>query len=240
MKKIFISGSISIKSLPTKVKESLLKIINNDFKILVGDANGIDTLVQNFCINNNFFNLSIYYVDEEPRNIESRSFSIKKIKVDEEIKKVRERQTFKDEAMAKDCDYAFVIWDGKSSGSYNNIKNCLKLNKPVKIYLTEQNDFIKPQANDIDYIFSQNNGYTASQAVKFINETKEIFKNTREFNSFLIENKIMIKDGDKYKPTKNFEDLFLEQLYKGQISSYKFTDKAIDEIVKIYNKSSLF
>jgi len=42
---VFISGSIAIKTLPQEVKNSIHKIVDNKMKILVGDANGIDSLV---------------------------------------------------------------------------------------------------------------------------------------------------------------------------------------------------
>ena len=38
---VFISGSISIKILPQEVKNSIHKIVDNQMKILLGDANGI-------------------------------------------------------------------------------------------------------------------------------------------------------------------------------------------------------
>lgn len=43
--KVFISGSISIKQIPEKAKESLSKIIQRNFTVLIGDADGIDILI---------------------------------------------------------------------------------------------------------------------------------------------------------------------------------------------------
>ena len=48
MSKVFISGSISIKTLPESIKDSIKRIISQKLEILVGDAHGIDSIVQDF------------------------------------------------------------------------------------------------------------------------------------------------------------------------------------------------
>ena len=47
--KVFISGSLSIKVLPKETEETIDKIINKNAEILVGDAPGIDKLIQKYC-----------------------------------------------------------------------------------------------------------------------------------------------------------------------------------------------
>ena len=47
MNSVFISGSISIKTLPSEVIQSFDKIISQNIQVYVGDADGIDTLTQN-------------------------------------------------------------------------------------------------------------------------------------------------------------------------------------------------
>ena len=64
---VFISGSISIQILPQEVKNSIHKIIDNQMKILVGDANGIDSLVQDYCFSLGYFNVTIYSISSMPR-----------------------------------------------------------------------------------------------------------------------------------------------------------------------------
>ena len=65
--KVFISGSISIKKLPNKVINSLNKIKENNFEVLVGDAKGIDSLIQDFY--QDYENVTIYTAEETPRYI---------------------------------------------------------------------------------------------------------------------------------------------------------------------------
>ena len=119
--KVFINGSISIKELPQEVKNSIDKIIQQKFEILVGDASGIDTLVQEYCLLLNYYNVTVYSISVFPRYKASEHFRTKYIEVSNSIKKERERQQEKDKAMTTDSKFTFTIWDGKSKGSYDNI-----------------------------------------------------------------------------------------------------------------------
>lgn len=42
----------------------------------------------------------------------------------------------KDMAMANEADYGFMIWDGESRGTLNNVINLISQNKTVLVYLT--------------------------------------------------------------------------------------------------------
>ena len=47
----------------------------------------------------------------------------------------------KDMKMAEDVDFVFMIWNGKSKGTLNNIINLTKQNKKVVVYLTPHKVF---------------------------------------------------------------------------------------------------
>ena len=79
MKKVFISGSMSIKKLDELVRNSLEKIIALNLQVLVGDAYGVDKLVQEYFYNQNYYNVTIYTIFDIPRNLVSNKFLIKKI-----------------------------------------------------------------------------------------------------------------------------------------------------------------
>lgn len=46
MTTVFIAGSINIKNLDPKVKERINNIVASDFEVVVGDAGGADTSIQ--------------------------------------------------------------------------------------------------------------------------------------------------------------------------------------------------
>ncbi len=202
--RVFISGSISIKNLPQDVKNSIHKIVNNQMKILVGDANGIDSLVQNYCFSLGYFNLTIYSITSQPRFLASDKFNLKQIEVLGEIKKARERQQQKDKAMTKDSEYSFVIWDGKSKGSYANLIRAFEQNKKIKLY---QDGFLKQSEinkKNIESIYRKNNGYTTFEVVKYL---KNSFHRTQDLNKYLLQNSIIKKDNNIYQPMSKYENL---------------------------------
>ncbi len=233
MSKVFISGSIAIKKLPNDVIHSLQRIIDNNLEVLVGDANGIDKLIQNYFKTNNYYNVCVYSVYERPRNLCSSKFKIKSVDACSSIKKERERQIFKDSQMTSDSDYSFIIWDGKSKGSYKNILRAIEQKKKSKVYLSKIEQFLeqkKINKNEIDFIFRKNNGYSAKEIIEYFNnEGKEYFNNTRQLNKYLLDNKVIEKQDKAYIPLTH-EELFIIEKYRGKVSGIKFNDKFIDWI----------
>lgn len=238
---VFISGSISIKKLPQEVINSIEKIIENKIHILVGDADGIDTLIQNFCLSENYANLTVYSISAIPRYKASDTFNFKHIFPDESIKKERVRQQEKDKAMTLDSEFTFVIWDGKSKGSYANLLRALENNKKIKVYNNINKRFLE-QSNinkiEIEYIYRENNGYTASEVVQYLkDEVIDIFQRTQDLNKYLVENSIIKKDKNIYIPTNGHEELFIIDKYRGKTKGIKFKNEFISWIEKSLNQS---
>jgi hypothetical protein len=230
MKKVFISGSIAIKALPKCVLQSLDKMMQNNLEILVGDASGIDEQIQKYFANHKYKNVTVYSIYNQPRNLNSSNFKVKVIDVEVESNREREKQKNKDKAMTNDSEYSLVIWDGKSKGSYSNILRSLEQKKAVKVYLDELNNFIqkdKITVPEIEYIYRKNNGYTAQEVVEYLLETNiSQFKNTRELNKYLIENKIIAKNESIYIPVMD-KKFFIIETYQGKTSGLKFTNEFI-------------
>lgn len=249
MSKVFISGSISIKKLPSEVVDSIRKIIENKIHILVGDADGIDSLIQNFCVSENYTNLTVYSISAIPRYKASNEFDFKHIFPDEKIKKERARQQEKDKAMTLESEFSFVIWDAKSKGSYANLIRALEKNKKIKIYNNSNESFFKQSKinkTEIEFIYRENNGYTASEVVQYLkDEVIEIFQKTQDLNKYLIEQSIIKKDNNIYSPIKGHEELFIIDKYRGKIKGIKFKNEFIAWIEESlskpkYTQTSLF
>ncbi len=234
--KVFISGSISIKKLPKEVKKSIDKIIQNNFEILVGDASGIDTLVQEYCLLQNYFNVTIYSISILPRYKASENFKTKYIEVTNSIKKERERQQEKDKAMSMDSEFTFAIWDGKSKGTYDNILRGLKNNKKIKVYLSKSDLFLeqnKITKDKIEFIYREDNGYTASEIVQHLKDKAEgFFQKTQDLNKYLLYESVIEKEDRIYKPTNKYKDLFIVDKYHGKIKGIKFKNEFISWIEK--------
>lgn len=242
-KKVFISGSIRIESLPKKVCDVLDIMMSKNLSILVGDAAGVDSEIQNYLNKNNYTDVNVYTIYDKARHKKSNSFKEIIVKVDESLKKERERQIKKDEIMTSDSDYSLVIWDGKSKGSYGNILRAISQGKFVKVFMYSIDDFLlQSDINEsyIQYIFNENNGYTSSELLEQLhNQGIDFFNNTRELNRYLVDNNILYKEDSFYLPVKRDDELFKLKFYKGKNTGVLFTNKFIDWIIDKV-KSSIF
>lgn len=133
---VFIGGSISIKYLDYEVQDELDKIINGELEILVGDAYGVYKLVQKYLDKNGYRDVTVYAINGCARN-NIGLWKVQAIEVPSSIYG-REFYTYKDFAMSTDCDFGFMIWDGKSRGTQANILRLINMNKGVYVYLPYQ------------------------------------------------------------------------------------------------------
>ena len=145
--KVFISGSISIKDLPSVAIKKINSFIENGDTILIGDAYGIDLIVQKYLTINKYSDVMVYYAGNIIRNNYNNwsTFNIKALNEE----KGRELYILKDKQMSIDADFGLMIWDGKSKGTLNNIKMMKNLSKPFIVIINNEeideskiNDFI--------------------------------------------------------------------------------------------------
>jgi len=206
-------------------------------KILVGDANGIDSLVQDYCLSLNYFNVIVYSISSLPRYKASNKFGVKIVTVPTEIKSARERQQEKDKAMTNDSQYSFIIWDGKSKGSYANILRAFEQDKKIKLYaknrFLEQDEITK---QNIEAIYRENSGYTAFEVVQ---QLKNIFSRTQDLNKYLVQNSIIKKNNNIYQPMSQYEDLFIIDRYRGRVKGIKFRSEFLRWIEGSFNRDMM-
>ena len=234
MSSVFISGSIAIKKLPSCIEDSINRIKEQNIKILVGDAGGVDTKVQEYCQKINYYNVTVYSIYRTPRNKINSKFEKKHIVIECNSNKERERQKEKDEAMTIDSKYSLVIWDGKSRGSYSNIIRAINNNKKIKIYLDKNKTFIPVESinkNDIEFIYREINGYKAIEVIEYLNGNgNDYFKSTQSFNKWLLNNNVIKKEEKTYIPMENYKSLLMEDSYRGRITGVKFKNEFIEWI----------
>lgn len=190
---------MSIKKLPPKIEKTLDLLIEKKYKVLVWDAIWIDELIQDFFCKKNYFYVFIYSISD-PRVYKTEKFKNIKVKINENIKDLRERQTQKDIFMTDQSDVSLVIWDWKSKWSYNNIIRLIEKNKEIQIFYND--NFINKENLNIDYInkiYDDNHMYSLSEYIK---EEKTKIKDVKKMKEVLINNWIISKDeiiDEKYK-----------------------------------------
>ena len=146
--KVFIGGSIGSKYLDYTVKNELDKYMNSKFEILIGDAYGVDCLVQRYLNEHGYGNVTVYASNGRARNTVG-GWKVECVDVPSGVYG-RDFYTYKDVAMTNACDFALMVWNGKSQGTRNNILRLIHAGKSVTVYLSEKRE-LKSVNCYIDY-----------------------------------------------------------------------------------------
>ena len=117
--KVFISGSISRKTLSENEIALLVQIIERKSVILIGDAYGVDRVVQQWLAECGYRDVIVYFAGEKPRNNVGK-WQTRNIPNPENLTG-RSRYQLKDKAMADDCDCGMMFWNFKSKRTQANI-----------------------------------------------------------------------------------------------------------------------
>lgn len=138
--KIFIAGARSVQNLDIAVKQRMMTIYQKGYDVLVGDCYGVDTSVQKFYSELGYGNVIVYASNGKARN-NIGNWNVHSVAVPSYLRGF-DFYKQKDIAMANEADYGFMIWDGESRGTLNNIINLVTQNKKVLVYLTTRKEMV--------------------------------------------------------------------------------------------------
>ena len=172
--KIFIAGPRAIKKLDENICMKLESICDKGYSILVGDAEGIDSSIQKYLQQKLYKNVLVFASNGIARN-NYGDWKIENVKVEKNVKGFN-FYAKKDIEMAKRSDIGFMIWNGKSKGTFNNMINLLNLNKEVILYYLPNKKVYKfKELKDLNMFLNTN--------VKLDNKLKKILpqKETKKF-----------------------------------------------------------
>jgi len=113
--------------------------MNNNYTVLIGDANGADKSIQEYLAIKGFQNVIVFCMDGTYRN-NIGNWETRHINANQKRHDFNYYAT-KDLAMAEEADYGFMIWDAKSKGTLNNIINLLEREKKILVYLSPVSEF---------------------------------------------------------------------------------------------------
>ena len=144
---VFIAGSITIKELDPQVKTRIDRVLFSPMEIVVGDAKGADTVIQQYMLDCNAPNeqVTVFCSGTKPRN-NLGSWPTIQVKTDHPFGS-REFFTAKDLRMASIADYGLMIWDSKSTGTLSNVIELLSRNKKSVVFINNLKTFKK--VNDV-------------------------------------------------------------------------------------------
>ncbi|KWC46666.1 hypothetical protein WL80_07490 [Burkholderia ubonensis] len=139
MHKVFIAGSIKIKHLDAKVKARIDNIIAKECDVLVGDADGADTSIQQYLWEHAVTHAVVYCSGPMPRN-NVGSWPVRSVDTSY-APGSRAFYTAKDLQMAKDADFGLMIWDSQSTGTLSNVIELLLLQRKSVVYVNKLKAF---------------------------------------------------------------------------------------------------
>ncbi|BAU94204.1 Xre family transcriptional regulator (plasmid) [Methylorubrum populi] len=140
MTTVFIAGSISISRLHEKVQERISKIVGSSFDVVVGDADGADTSIQQCLQTYQADKVTVYCTGDEPRN-NVAEWPVRRVQSNARAGS-RAFFTAKDIEMARSSDYGLMIWDCKSTGTLSNVIELLRSKKKSVVFVNKNKDFV--------------------------------------------------------------------------------------------------
>lgn len=140
MTTVFVAGSITIKKLDPLVIQRLKKIVDQDFAVIVGDANGIDSSVQQELVQMGHNAATVFSSTKIPRN-NLGAWPVNFVQTSH-APGTRAFYTAKDIKMAESADYGLMVWDTKSPGTLNNVMELLSRKKITVVFINKIKEFI--------------------------------------------------------------------------------------------------
>jgi hypothetical protein len=139
MTTVFIAGSMNIKHLDPKVKERIDNIVASEFEVIVGDADGVDTSIQQYLFGLRHSKTTVYCSGQSPRN-NVGNWTVRTVET-KNPEGSRAFYTAKDLVMAKDADVGLMIWDTKSAGTLSNVIELLTRKKKSVVFVNKEKSF---------------------------------------------------------------------------------------------------
>jgi len=146
MEAVFLGGSRRIARLNESIRSRLDQIIERGPWIFVGDANGADRALQQHLADRGYKRVVVYAVTGMLRN----NVGYWEVRSVDPPKGARgfELYSVKDTQMAKDASYGLMLWDGKSRGTLENMRNLLAHGKPVTVHLAPARRFVSLRSTE--------------------------------------------------------------------------------------------
>lgn len=153
MTTVFIAGSISIKHLDDPVRDRIDTIIASDFDVVVGDAKGVDSMVQAYLVEAGANNVRVFCTGSRPRN-NLGSWPVHSVSSTAPVGS-REYFTAKDVEMARFADFGLMIWDCKSKGTLKNVLELQNRSKKSVVFVAPEGRFVNVvDRNSVDLLTS--------------------------------------------------------------------------------------
>jgi predicted XRE-type DNA-binding protein len=140
MTTVFIAGSISISRLHPKVQERIKNIVASELDVVVGDADGADTSIQECLFKYQARKVTVFCTGGVPRN-NVAAWPVHNV-VSKAKAGTRAYFTAKDLEMARRSDFGLMVWDCKSTGTLSNVLELLRVAKKSVVFINKESEFL--------------------------------------------------------------------------------------------------
>ena len=121
-------------NLSKSVRRELNNSIKNNEKIIVGDAPGIDSQVQDY-LNTRYKNVEVYTSNREPRYLANKNWKVKRVNASKYPEGSKEFLAAKDKAMTRRATKGLAVTiTGGAKATRANVQRLIDQNKSVKVY----------------------------------------------------------------------------------------------------------
>ena len=128
-----------MERLNSAVRTRADNIIANGYLVLVGDASGADSAMQRYLAEKEYLHVLIFCAGSTCRN----NFGKWEVRFIDTERSQRDFQHYamRDKKMSQEADYGFMLWDGMSKGTLNNILNMIEQGKTTLVYFAPKRKF---------------------------------------------------------------------------------------------------
>ncbi|WP_343642012.1 hypothetical protein [Roseateles sp.] len=139
MTTVFIAGSIGLKHLDRQVLERIERVVQQDFDIVVGDADGVDAAAQRHLLAIGATRVTVYCAGDTPRQ-NLGDWPVGAV-ASPHARGSRAFFAAKDRRMAELADYGLMVWDARSTGTLANILEMLERRKKSAVFVNKLKAF---------------------------------------------------------------------------------------------------
>jgi hypothetical protein len=132
--KVFMGGSRHISKLNQNIRQGLDETLKTNPLVLVGDANGSDKAIQQYLFQRRYQDVNVFCSGEYCRN-NLGNWNVRHVQSGRSSKDFA-FYAAKDKEMSVEADWGFMLWDGKSKGTLNNILSLLENRKKVSVFFS--------------------------------------------------------------------------------------------------------
>lgn len=135
MSTVFLGGSRRVTRLSAEARERLNNIVENDFRVIVGDASGADKALQRHLMDATYEKVTVFCSGKQCRN-NLGNWPIRNVEASNSAKGFQ-FYAAKDREMAREADFGLMLWDGKSPGTVLNVLRLVGAGKKAVLLNTK-------------------------------------------------------------------------------------------------------